>query len=92
MSARYAPWYLRSWIFVALIVAPFVVFRETFDLTYPVWVRWIGIAVPFLVGGALVIKPDLATMKNLSLARLLGAVMVTAAALGVYQLLQFSPE
>ena len=92
MTARYAPWSARSWLIVALIVAPYVIVRETLGITYPSWVQWICMAVPLLAGVSLLISPDLAAMKNLTLARLLGAVLVMAAALGAYQLMQISPE
>ncbi len=90
MLAR--PWSLRSWMLVALLVVPYVALKEWFGFEYPLWVKWICLAALGLAGGAILIRPDLAAMKSLPLARLLGAVMVIAMALGAYHLMQFSPE
>ena len=84
------PWSLRSWMLVALIVVPFFALKEWFGLEYPLWVGWICLVIAGLVGGAILISPDLAAMKSSKLARLLGAVMVTATALGAYQLQNFT--
>ena len=84
MSTRYAPWSLRSWLIVAAIVVPYVVVKETFGITYPSWVQWICIGVAGLVGGAMLVSPDLASMRSPTMARILGAVMVIAAAFAAY--------
>ena len=82
----YTPWSARSWLVAAAIAVPVVLLQSWLEIDYPSWVRWICIGIPFLIGGALLISPDLAAMKRPALARLLGAVMVFAAAVGAYEL------
>jgi hypothetical protein len=84
MSARYAPWSLRSWIVILLIAVPYVLLKDRIGFEYPAWARWFGIAVPLLAGTAILVSPRLAGMKSRGLALALGAVFVTAAVLGAY--------
>ena len=89
----YAPWSWRSWIVAALIALIAVALQSWLTPAYPAWVRWICIAIPFAVGGAVLVSPGLAGMKNLTLARVVGAVFVAAAVFGVYsQLTDTIPE
>jgi len=84
MSARYAPYSSRSWLIVAAFVVPYMLLKEAFGITYPSWVQWIGIAAAGLVGAAILVRPDLAATKNLTVARLVGAALVAVAAYGAY--------
>jgi hypothetical protein len=84
MTARYAPYSLRSWLIVAAFVVPYLLLKEAFGITYPSWVQWIGIAATGLVGGAILVRPDLAATKNLTVARLIGAALVAGAGYGAY--------
>ena len=84
MTARYAPYSLRSWLIVVAFVVPYLLLKEAFGITYPSWVQWIGIAAAGLVGGAILVRPDLAATKNLTVARLIGAALVAGAAYGAY--------
>ena len=86
-------WSLRSWIIIALIAVPYFVLKEWFGIEYLSWVGWFMIGVMFLIGGAVLIRPDLASMRRPTLARLLGLVLVSAAALNAYfQSTQFVSE
>ena len=84
MSARYAPYSLRSWLIVAALVVPYLVVKEAFGITYPSWLQWIGIAAAGVIGAAILVRPDLAAMKSSTLARLVGAAFVIVAAFGAY--------
>ena len=85
-------WSLRSWMLVALLVVPYVALKEWFGFDYPLWVRGTCVAIAGLAGTAILINPELAAMKSSTLARVLGALIVTAASFGAYQLMQISPE
>ena len=94
MSAptRSSPWSLRGWFIAFAIALPYVLIKDTFGITYPSWLTWIGIGVAGLVGVTILVSPDLASMKPVW-ARLFGTVALLAAVLGVYQqLTQIYPE
>ena len=78
-----ARWSLRSWLVVAVVVAPVVVFREFTGFEYPSWVLWGCIAVAFVVGAALLVGPRALDFTPVA-ARAVGALVILAAAVNAY--------
>ena len=80
MSARYAPYSLRSWLIIVALVVPYLLVKESFGITYPSWLQWTAIVAAGLVGAAILVRTDLAAMRSSTLARLVGAALVLASA------------
>ena len=84
MTARYAPYSWRPWLIVTAFVVPYLLVKESFGITYPSWVQWIGIVAAGLAGVAILIRPDFAAIRNMFVARLVGAALAAVAAVGAY--------